>query len=162
MDPTSISRKASARLGMDQPRTAPTAIRTAADASDSIVRLLKASAARRPSHVAVEDPPDASITYAELDELSDRVRDRLLVLGVRPGDRVGVSMRKTIDAYACILGALKAGAAYVPVDPAAPPWRAAFILHDCSVRVAVMDAAIVPAWRAEASKLGALPEVLEV
>jgi amino acid adenylation domain-containing protein len=131
-------------------------------ASDSIVDWLAASAARRPSHVAVEEPPDGAITYAALDQLSDRVRDRLLALGVRPGDRVGVSMRKSIDAYATLLGALKAGAAYVPVDLAAPPWRSAFILHDCSVRVAVMDAAIVPAWRAEAAKLGALPEVLEL
>src|SRR5262249_44373263 len=82
--------------------------------------------------------------------------------GVRAGDRVGLSLRKSIDAYATLLGALKAGAAYVPVDPAAPAWRSAFILRDCSVRVAVLDAAIVPAWRDEAEKLGPLPEVLEL
>src|SRR5262245_25435149 len=115
--------------GMDQQHTASTAIRPAAAATDSMVRLLKESASRRPAHTAVEDPPDASITYAELDALSDRVRDRLQLLGVRAGDRVGVSMRKSIDAYATLLGALKAGAAYVPVDPAAPAWRSAFILH---------------------------------
>ena len=130
--------------------------------SGTVVDFLSASVARRPAHVAVEDLPDASITYAGLDELSDRVRDRLLVLGVGMGDRVGVSMRKSIDAYATMLGAMKAGAAYVPVDVAAPSWRSAFILHDCAVRVAVLDASIVPAWRAEAEKLGALPALLEL
>lgn len=147
---------------MDTRRSPAPAAAAPATASDSIVGLLRASAARRPGHVAVEDPPDGSITYAELDALSDRVRDRLAALGVRRGDRVGVSLRKTIDAYATMLGALKAGAAYVPVDLAAPAWRAAFILHDCAVRVAVLDAAVVPAWRAEAGKLGPLPAVLEL
>ena len=147
---------------MDKRSTQAPAVQAPAAASGSIVDYLIASAARRPTHVAVEEPPDGSITYAALDQLSDRVRDRLRALGVQPGDRVGVSMRKSIDAYATLLGALKAGAAYVPVDPAAPPWRSAFILHDCSVRVAVLDAAIVPAWRAEAARLGALPEVLEL
>ncbi|MBM3985132.1 MAG: amino acid adenylation domain-containing protein, partial [Planctomycetes bacterium] len=147
---------------MDTRRSPGSAAAAPAVASDSIVGFLKASAARRPAHVAVEDLPDGSITYAALDALSDRVRDRLVALGVRHGDRVGVSLRKTIDAYATILGALKAGAAYVPVDLAAPPWRAAFILHDCSVRVAVLDAAMAAAWRAEAQKLGPLPVVLEL
>ncbi len=135
---------------------------TPAVRSGSIIDFLTASAARRPAHVAVEDPRDASITYAGLDELSDRVRDRLRALGVRPGDRVGVMMRKSIDAYATMLGAMKAGAAYVPVDRAAPPWRSAFILHDCSVRVAVLESALVPAWRAEAERLGPLPGLLEL
>ena len=127
----------------------------------SLVDFLAVSAARRPSHVAVEDPPDDSITYAELDGLSDQVRDRLLVLGVKKGDRVGVYMRKSIDAYATMLGAMKAGAAYVPIDYAAPPWRSAFIAHDCAVTVLALESSLVQAWRAEAEKLGSLPALLE-
>jgi hypothetical protein len=52
---------------------------------------------------------------------------------VRPGDRVGIYLRKSIDAVAAIYGILKAGAAYVPVDPGAPPARNAYILHNCAV-----------------------------
>jgi len=128
----------------------------------SIVDFLSASTARRPSHVAAEEPPDGSITYAELDELSDLVRDRLLALGVKKGDRVGVYMRKSIDAYAAMHGAMKAGAAYVPVDYAAPPWRSAFITSDCAVKVLVLEASLVSAWHAEAVKLGDPPALLEV
>lgn len=129
-------------------------------AAASMVEFLRAAAARRPGHVAVEDPPDASITYAGLDALSDRVRDRLLAWGVGRGDRVAVYLRKTIDAYAAMLGALKAGAAYVPVDPAAPAWRSAFITQDCGVKVVVMEAGLVAAWSEEAARLAPLPRLL--
>jgi len=128
----------------------------------SIIDFLSASASRRPCHVAVEEPADGSITYAELDALSDRVRDRLRAMGVGRGDRVGVYMRKSIDAYASMLGAMKAGAAYVPVDYAAPPWRSAFILDDCAVSALVVESALVPAWRVEADKLSTRPALLEL
>src|SRR5437667_225384 len=80
------------------------------------------------------DPALGAITYRDLASLSERVRDRLRRLGVREGDRVGLYMRKSIDGVAAIFGILRAGAAYVPVDPGAPPARNAFILNDCSVR----------------------------
>jgi acyl-CoA synthetase (AMP-forming)/AMP-acid ligase II len=67
------------------------------------------------------------------------VRDRLVLLGVKPGDRVGLYMVKSADAIASIFGILKAGAAYVPVDPTAPPARCAYILNNCSVRVILTD-----------------------
>jgi amino acid adenylation domain-containing protein len=147
-------------MGAQQPRA--TATEAARRDTGSLVELLTAAAARRPAHPAVEEVSGAALSFAELDALSDRVRDRLLALGVKRGDRVGVMMRKTIDAYAAQLGAMKAGAAYVPVDATAPAWRCAFILHDCSVRVAFLEASLVPAWSAEAGKLGALPAVIEV
>ncbi|MBL8984580.1 MAG: AMP-binding protein, partial [Gemmatimonadetes bacterium] len=99
----------------------------------SLVEWLAAAAASRPDHIAVEAPPAGGLTYAELDQLSDRVRDRLVAMGVVRGDRVGIYARKSIDAYAGMLGAMKAGAAYVPVDYAAPAWRTAYILSDCAV-----------------------------
>jgi amino acid adenylation domain-containing protein len=123
--------------------------------------LLREAARLRPGHVAVEDLPEGAITYGDLDALSDRVRDRLHRLGVGPGDRVGLFVPKSIDAVAAIYGIMKAGAAYVPVDPKAPAWRAAFVLHDCVVRALVVDAALEPAWRLEAQKLGGtLPATL--
>ena len=131
-------------------------------AARSLVDYLTAAASRRPSHIAVEEPPNGAISYEALDKLSDRVRDRLLLMGVTHGDRVGVYLRKSIDAYAAMLGAMKAGAAYVPVDSAAPAWRSAFITHDCAVKVLVIESGLLPAWRAEAALLGPLPEALEI
>ena len=127
---------------------------------DNLPELLDRSAERRPDHVAVEDPPEGAITYRELAELSDRVRDRLVAMGVRKGDRVGIYLRKSIDAVAALFGAMKAGAAYVPVDYAAPFWRSAYILHDCRVTVAFVESTLVEGWSEETRKLGELPQVL--
>ena len=91
------------------------------------------SATRRPGAIAVVEPGHGSVTYGELDALSDRARDRFAAMGVKRGDRVGIYMRKSIDAVASIMGILKTGAAYVPVDPTAPASRNAYILNDCSV-----------------------------
>lgn len=110
------------------------------------------SAARTPEQVAIVDPGVAEISYAELDRLSDRLRDRLRALGVLPGDRVGVYLRKSIDSVATIFGSLKSGAAHVPVDPTGPPPRNALILADCTVRVVVTERRFVDglkeAWAA--------------
>src|SRR5687768_8436179 len=99
----------------------------------SLVDLMARAVATWPDRVAVEDHA-GSLTYRELDVLTDHVRDRLRAMGVAPGDRVGIYLRKSIDAYAAILAAMKCGAAYVPVDYSAPALRAAYILDDCQVR----------------------------
>jgi amino acid adenylation domain-containing protein len=104
-----------------------------------IHHLLQRAAAASPQRRAVEEEASAAITYAELSALADRLRDRLHAAGVRPGDRVGIYLRKSIDAVAAIFGALQAGAAYVPVDPDAPVARNAYILDDCSVRALVVE-----------------------
>jgi amino acid adenylation domain-containing protein len=100
---------------------------------------LDESARVRPDATAVEEPGRGRITYEELAALSDRFRDRLRHLGVQHGDRVGICTRKSIDALIAVFGALKAGAAYVPVDPSAPAARNAYILRDCAVRAVVLD-----------------------
>jgi amino acid adenylation domain-containing protein len=100
-------------------------------------RLLEESARLHPDRVAVEDPErGTAVTYREFDGLSDRARDALVRAGVGPGDRVGICAPKSISTLAAIFGVLKAGAAYVPVDPSAPPNRNAYIFRDCSVKAA--------------------------
>jgi amino acid adenylation domain-containing protein len=123
-------------------------------------QLLVLSAHRYPDRVAVEETDGGEITYRSLDQLSDRLRDQLTGLGVRPGDRVGVYLRKSIDAVASIFGILKAGAAYVPVDPGAPPARNAYIFSDCAVRAILIESQYVEKLSAELPAQNEHPKLL--
>lgn len=60
------------------------------------------AAARFPDRTAIVEPGQGSIGYRELDLLSDRLRDRLVALGVRRGDRVGFWIQKSIDSIVAI------------------------------------------------------------
>ena len=102
-------------------------------------QYLTTSAARDPDQPAVAWR-DAVLTYGELDQLSTRLSILLAQDGIGPGDRVGLYMPKSHLSVVAMLGILKTGAAYVPVDPNAPPPRAAYILRDCAVRGLVTTA----------------------
>ena len=128
--------------------------------SATLHALLAHSASRRPDHTAVEDPErDAVITYDELEGQAERLKDALLRHGVVRGDRVGIYAPKSIASVASIFGVLKAGAAYVPVDPGAPPARNAFIFENCAVRLVIVDATLVESLRVASN--GTRLELLE-
>ena len=120
--------------------------------------LLVDAARRHPDRVAVEEPDGPSVRYRELDALSDRLRDRLRHRGVGPGDRVGIHLRKSVDSIVGIFGILKAGAAYVPIDPEAPAERCAYIMNDCAMAAALVERRLVDAL----GKAGAAPRFLVV
>lgn len=75
----------------------------------------EARARRRPEAVAVTHAGE-SLTYRELDRRANLLAERLVRLGVSPGDRVGLFVKRSIPMVVGILGVLKAGAAYVPQD----------------------------------------------
>src|SRR5947207_13836773 len=102
-------------------------------------QLLDLSSSRFPWRAAVEESDGDSIRYDELMHLSDRVRDRLCRMGVEPGDRVGMCLRKSADGIACIFGIMKTGAAYVPVDSTATASRHAFIFQNCGIKVLIVE-----------------------
>lgn len=93
-------------------------------------------AARWPDREAVV-AEGRRLTYAELDAASSRLANALAASGVRRGDRVAFDLHKSVESVVAIYGIMKAGAAYVPIDPFAPPRRHAFILKNCGVRVVV-------------------------
>jgi amino acid adenylation domain-containing protein len=121
----------------------------------AIHEWLRQSAERRGTHIAVEEgDSERRITYADLDALSDRLRDRLIHWGVKRGDRVGIDLTKSADAVAAMYGILKAGAAYVPVDPNAPASRNAYILNDCQVSAVIVERKFVDELERELQALG--------
>jgi len=123
-------------------------------------QYLEASVVSHPDRVAVREPGGAAVTYARLGELSDRLRDRLICQGVRPGDRVGIYLHKSIDTVASIFGVLKTGAAYVPVDPLAPATRNGYILADCSVKIVIAESGFERGLREQLAVEGADPGMI--
>jgi amino acid adenylation domain-containing protein len=81
------------------------------------------------------------LSYGELADRSDRLAAVLAGAGVRRGDRVAIFMGKGLMSAVALYGIMKAGAAYVPLDPAAPLARIAFILRDCGIRHLITEAA---------------------
>jgi amino acid adenylation domain-containing protein len=102
--------------------------------------LFEAQVERTPDAVAMVFEEE-SLTYAELDARANRLAHRLIALGVRPEDRVALCVEPSPEAIAGLLGILKAGAAYVATDLAAPDDRIAFMLDEASVRVVVAGGA---------------------
>jgi len=124
--------------------------------------LLEHAAARVPDKVAVSVPGGGQVTYRELSVLSDRLRDRLALLGVGRGDRVSFRLHKSLDSVVSLFGIMKAGASYVPVDAESPAARGAYIMNDCGVKVVITEAGLAPALTAELAALGAAPAVLAI
>ncbi|MEW2355929.1 amino acid adenylation domain-containing protein [Spirillospora sp. NPDC029432] len=103
----------------------------AAPAGDrTVVTLFEEQAARTPDEVALVRGAE-SLTYADLNARANRLAHDLIARGIGPEDRVALVLPRTPEIVAAILGVLKAGAAYVPIDPEYPPGRIADLLDDC-------------------------------
>ena len=102
-------------------------------------RLVEAQVERRPDVVALVDPAER-LTYAQLDAQANRLAHRLRRLGVGPDIIVGLSLGRTVDMVVGVLGVLKAGGAYLPLDPGYPADRVAFMLEDAHALVLVTHA----------------------
>jgi amino acid adenylation domain-containing protein len=110
-----------------------------------IDRLVTAWAERTPDRVAVDSAIEA-ITYAELEALANRFANLLRSAGVVCGDRVGVHMPRYGRTIAAMLGASRAGAVYVPLDPSSPPARMKTIVADCGLRHVVIAPSLLANW----------------
>jgi len=75
-----------------------------------------------------------NLTYGELAVRSSRLAHTLMTQGVKRRDRVGIYLNKSLETAVSIYGIMKAGAAYVPLDPSAPLDRIAFMIKDCNIR----------------------------
>ncbi|MFE0105094.1 amino acid adenylation domain-containing protein [Streptomyces sp. NPDC059009] len=108
----------------------------------TITGLFERQAAATPDAVAVEDGT-TSLTYAELDARAGRLARTLVERGVGNEDLVALSLPRTVDLAVGILAVLKAGGAYLPIDPKYPSHRLEYILGQAEPRLVLTDSETV-------------------
>ncbi|HVG09770.1 MAG TPA: amino acid adenylation domain-containing protein, partial [Thermoanaerobaculia bacterium] len=113
----------------------------------SLIERFESWVGRAPDAAAVLAPEEV-LTYAELDARANRLAHRLRALGVTIDSRIGLCAERSPAMIVAVLGILKAGAAYVPLDPVYPKERLAFMVED----------ARIPLLLTEERLLGSLPE----
>ncbi|WKX74152.1 amino acid adenylation domain-containing protein [Streptomyces sp. XD-27] len=104
----------------------------------SLPRLFAAQAARTPHATALRLGPD-TLTYAELDRRANRFAHRLIAEGVGPESRVALFLERSFDAVVAMIGILKAGGMYVPLDVRYPASRLRVILDQAASTLVVTD-----------------------
>ncbi|HEX7242799.1 MAG TPA: amino acid adenylation domain-containing protein, partial [Longimicrobiaceae bacterium] len=109
-----------------------------------VYRLVEAQAARTPDAPAVV-AAEGTLTYAELERRSGRLARFLAGRGVGPDRRVGVCMERGHELVVAVLAVLRAGGCYVPLDPAYPAERLAYMLGDSGAAVLVTQAQLAGA-----------------
>ncbi len=113
------------------------------DTDQTVVSLFRSQAAATPSAPAVKFA-DKTLTYGELDSLTDRLAARIASLGLGREDVVSVLIGRSEMMAVCSLGALKAGCAYQPLDPSYPQERLNFMIGDASAKLLIADACYRP------------------
>jgi amino acid adenylation domain-containing protein len=105
----------------------------------SVSELVAARAAATPDAIALMDRGEL-ITYEELDQRANQLANYLNGLGVGPETIVGLCLERSPESVMCALGVLKAGGAYLPLDPAYPAERLLFMLNDAQPRALITRA----------------------
>ncbi|RXU00090.1 non-ribosomal peptide synthetase, partial [Pseudomonas syringae] len=97
-------------------------------------QLFEAQAAAQPDSVAVTYEGQR-LSYAELNQWANQIAHRLIAAGVGADDRVAICVERSLEMIAGLVGILKAGAGYVPLDPSYPEERLAYMLEDSAPKM---------------------------
>ncbi|MCO1578421.1 amino acid adenylation domain-containing protein [Crossiella sp. SN42] len=106
--------------------------------------LFAAQVERTPAAVALRGP-EGELTFRQLDEHANQIAHHLRARGIGPESLVGVCLPRGFDLVATLLGVLKSGGAYLPLNPADPPDRLAVLLTEAGVSLLVTSAELRPA-----------------
>ncbi|MGD0554665.1 MAG: amino acid adenylation domain-containing protein [Streptosporangiaceae bacterium] len=109
------------------------------DPDTTLTELFAAQVARVPDAIAIEDA-HRGLTYRGLDERSNQLAQLLRERGVEAGHIVGIRLGRGVDLAVAMLGILRCGAAYLPLDPAYPADRTEYMLADSGARLVVTEA----------------------
>jgi len=107
-------------------------------------QLVEQAAEWDATHAAIRHRQDC-LTYGQLFSRSSQLAHALIADGVKPGERIGILLRKGLDSAVALYGIMSAGAVYVPIDPTAPASRIAFLVRDCGITRLVTSDAMVAA-----------------
>ncbi len=110
----------------------------------SLTALLEAQAARTPDAIAVRFA-GAQVTYRELHESANALAQELVQAGAGVGTVVGLGSERSIELVVGLLAIVKAGAAYLPLDPALPPARLRYMVADAQMPVLLLDGSLAAA-----------------
>jgi amino acid adenylation domain-containing protein len=121
----------------------------------SIPQLFTEQVERTPRAVALVDG-GRQVTYEELNRSANQLAHYLGTLGVGPGVLVGVGLPRSAAVLVAMLGVLKAGGVYVPLDPAYPRERLSFILADGRLALVLTDEAGAPSFSAPGTRVACL------
>ena len=108
-------------------------------------QLFETQAARTPDAIAILYH-EQSLTYTEVNQQANQIAHHLRSLGVKSGEFVGVLLDRGLEVIPALLGILKAGAAYVPLEPSFPNARIEWILDSLSVRCVITQSIHVPTF----------------
>ncbi|WP_164009422.1 non-ribosomal peptide synthetase [Pyxidicoccus trucidator] len=114
--------------------------------------LFEEQARSAPERCAVE-ADEGSLTYGELNARADALATLLMEAGTRPGALVAIALPPGLGRIISVLGVLKAGAAWVPLDPGLPLERLRFILEDTRAPLALVTASLASRLRSDATAL---------
>ena len=124
-------------------------------------QLFEQQAAANPDACALAYE-DERLSYGELNTRANRLAHHLIAQGVGPDDRVAICLERCIEMVVGLLGVLKAGAAYVPLDPAYPAERLAFMLQDCAPAIVLSHGPARAALDAALAGLASAPIVIDL
>ncbi len=126
--------------------------------------LFEQQAARTPDKIAVKSDkgrfPYEELSYGELDKRANQMARRLLDLGVGPGKLVGICLHRRAGMMLALLGVMKAGGAYLPLDPDYPQERLAYMVEDSNPAVLILDSDLSGRFSAQLGRESKIPTVI--
>jgi non-ribosomal peptide synthetase component F len=122
--------------------------------------MVEAQVLRTPDGVALACG-DQRVTYGQLNARANQLANYLQRHGVAPETRVAISLDRSVDLIVGLLGILKAGGVYVPLDPSYPGERLSFMLRDCGAQIVLTESSLGNLFQGYAGKVVCVDSIAE-